>query len=391
MNTICYLDCFSGISGNMLLGALLAAGLPESVLRTELDKLKLKGWRLEMKPTSKTGLQATLVKVHTNRDEVQHPRHLSDIRTMLEQSALNSHVILRSLAVFQRLAEGEAAVHGISIEEVHFHEVGALDALIDIVGVMIGFAYFGIKEVICSPLPMPRGWVRCQHGELPLPVPAVCELLKGIPVYGENLAQELVTPTGAALAVELSDSFGMLPTMRIERTGYGAGSRVRRDRRPNLLRLLLGQRQCVEESQLVEVLETQLDDWNPESWPYVSTKLLAANALDVNLIPIQMKKGRPGFLLRVIAAPAHSMRLKDILVQETSAIGLRFHTVQRMTLARKTVELTTPWGTVRGKQVELPDGRRRIKPEYEDCVRLAKEHNLSLEQVRAAAAECHHG
>lgn len=389
MNTICYLDCFSGISGNMLLGALLAAGLPESVLRAELNKLKLKGWHLGVKPTRKTGLQAIMVRVRT--EELEQPRHLSDIRELLGQSGLNSSIIQRSLAVFQRLAEVEAALHGSSIEEVHFHEVGAIDALIDIVGVMIGFEYFGIIEVICSPLPMPRGWVRCQHGELPLPAPAVCELLKGVPVYGENLAQELVTPTGAALAVELSQSFGPLPPMRIEQTGYGAGTRERRDRRPNLLRILIGQSQAIEEPQLVEVIETQLDDWNPEAWPYVSAKLLAANALDVSLEPIQMKKGRPGFLLRVISAPAHSMRLKDCLLRETSAIGLRFHQVQRLTLARTTVELTTPWGTVRGKQVELPDGSRRIKPEYEDCARLAKEQNLSLEQVRAAARECENG
>ena len=202
MGTICYLDCFSGISGNMLLGALLAAGLPENVLRAELDKLKLSDWRLEVKPTIKTGIQAIMARVRV--EKIQEPRHLSDIQSLLEQSELSELVIQQSLAVFQRLAEVEATIHGSKIEEVHFHEVGALDALIDIVGVISGLAHFGIKKLICSPLPMPRGWVSCQHGELPLPAHAVCELLKSVPVYGENIAQELVTPTGAALAVVLT-------------------------------------------------------------------------------------------------------------------------------------------------------------------------------------------
>jgi hypothetical protein len=233
--------------------------------------------------------------------------------------------------------------------------------------------------------------VRCQHGELPLPAPAVCELLKGVPVYGENIAQELVTPTGAALAVELSRSFGPLPAMRIEQTGYGAGTRERRDRRPNLIRLLIGRRQTVEEAQQVEVIETQLDDWNPEAWPYLAEKLLAAGALDLSLAPIQMKKGRPGFLLQLVADPAHATGLKEIILRETSAIGLRFHQEQRLTLPRSTVELVTPWGAVRGKKVELPDGGSRIKPEYEDCIWLAKEQEIPLDQIYAAAKEDNNG
>jgi hypothetical protein len=382
---LCYLDCFSGISGNMLLGALLAAGLPEAVLRSELDKLHLPGWQLEIKPVVKAGLRAVMVRVRSGK-EPPH-RCLADIQAVLEQSGLDAQIIRRLLAVFQRLAAAEAHVHGVTAEEVHFHEVGALDALIDVVGAIIGLHHLDIAEVICSPLPLPRGWVRCAHGELPLPAPAVCELLKGVPVHGENLAQELVTPTGAVLAVELSRSFGPLPPMRIEQVGYGAGTRERRDRRPNLLRLLIGQRQEVEEVQEVEVIETQLDDWNPEFWPHVSAKLMEAGALDVSLTPLQMKKGRPGFLLRLIADPSHAARLKELLLLETSAIGLRFHAAQRMTLPRTAVELATPWGTVRGKKTELPDGTCRIKPEYEDCARLAKEHDVPLQQVQAAAEQ----
>uniref|UniRef100_UPI0040561C02 nickel pincer cofactor biosynthesis protein LarC n=1 Tax=Candidatus Electronema sp. TaxID=2698783 RepID=UPI0040561C02 len=379
----CYFDCFSGISGNMLLGALLAAGLSEAELRSELAKLRLPDWRLEVKSLIKNGLQAVMVRVRSG--EEARPRHLADIAALLEQSALEEDVVRRALAVFRRLAEAEARVHGQMTDKVHFHEVGAVDALIDIVGAVIGLRSLGIDEAVCSPLPMPRGWVRCQHGELPLPAPAVCELLKDVPVHGENLAQELVTPTGAALAVELAGSFGPLPPMRIERTGYGAGTRERRDRRPNLLRLLIGQRQDAEEAQLVEVIETQLDDWNPEFWPHVSARLLAAGALDIILSPVQMKKGRPGFLLRLIADPAHAARLKDILLTETSAIGLRFHSERRLTLPRTAVELATPWGAVRGKKVELPGGGCRIKPEYEDCARLARKHDVPVQQVHAAA------
>jgi pyridinium-3,5-bisthiocarboxylic acid mononucleotide nickel chelatase len=389
MKNVCYLDCFSGISGNMLLAALLAAGLPEAVLRSELDKLRLPGWRLEIQPVVKNGLRAVMVRVRGK--EAKCPRHLSDIQTLLEQSDLDGSVIRRALAVFQRLAEAEARVHGVITEDVHFHEVGAIDALIDIVGVSLGFAHLNISEILCSPLPLPRGWVRCQHGELPLPAPAVCELLKGVPVYGENIAQELVTPTGAALVMELSHAFGPLPPMRIEQSGYGAGTRERRDRRPNLLRLLIGRRQTVEEAQHVEVIETQLDDWNPEAWPCIAAKLLAAGALDLSLNAVQMKKGRPGFLLRLVADPAHAVELKDMLLRETSATGLRFHLEQRLTLPRTTVELTTPWGMVRGKKVELPGGGSRIKPEYEDCAQLAEKQGVPVQQVRKAVKDDNNG
>ncbi|MCI5168452.1 MAG: nickel pincer cofactor biosynthesis protein LarC, partial [Candidatus Electrothrix sp. GM3_4] len=392
---ICFLDCFSGISGNMFLGALLNAGLSAEALRKTLSCLKLSGWQLNCTPVSISGLQATSVQVQVGTqvqvDETgtgTH-RHLSDIRTILEQSDLEQIVADRSLAVFTRLAEAEAHVHGTIPEKIHFHEVGALDAIIDIVGAVAGLHLLGIEEVICSPLPMPGGgWVRCQHGKIPLPAPAVCELLKGVPVYGDNLQQELVTPTGAALAAELSSSFGTMPSMTLEQTGYGAGTMQRQDGRPNLLRLLIGQSHTVSdvtEAQQVEVIETHLDDWNPELWPHVAAKLMKQGALDISLVPIQMKKGRPGFLLRLLADPAHATRLKNSILNETPAIGLRFHTVQRMTLPRTGIELTTPWGTVRAKKVTTSEGVR-ITPEYEDCAKLAEEQNIPLQKIYAAVA-----
>lgn len=382
---ICFLDCFSGISGNMFLGALLNAGLSQEALLETLGLLKLPGWELKCAPVAQSGLQAGLV--HIQAEETGMHRHLSDIQTILEQSDLEPLIAERSLAVFTRLAEAEAHIHGTIPAKVHFHEVGALDAIIDIVGTVAGLHLLGIDEVICSPLPFPgAAWVHCRHGDIPLPAPAVCELLKGVPVYGENLQQELVTPTGAALVAELSSSFGPLPPMTLESTGYGAGTLHRQDGRPNLLRVMIGRKQTVEEARQVEVIETHLDDWNPELWPYVAEKLMRKGALDVSLVPIQMKKGRPGFLLRLLAAPARAMHLKDTILNETSAIGLRFYRVQRMTLPRAYIELKTPWGAVRAKKVTSSEGIR-ITPEYEDCVRLAEEQDIPLQNIYAVLAE----
>ena len=382
INKIAYLDCFSGISGNMLLGALLNGGLPEEVLRQSLGTLQIPDWQLEIGHNTISGLQACCVRV---QQQTAKHRHLHQIQAILEQSALPKAVITRSVAVFTRLAKAEAHVHGTTVEKIHFHEVGAVDAIVDIVGAVSGFHYLGIEQVTCSPLPMPRGWVSCAHGSLPLPAPAVCELLKKIPVYGDSLAQELVTPTGAALAAELCSAFGPMPPMTLEQTGYGAGTMLRKDGRPNILRLMIGRCPAAEEVQQVEIIETHLDDWNPELWPHVSEKLMEAGALDVSLVPIQMKKGRPGFLLRLIGDPAHGTRLKEIILNETSSIGLRFHTMQRMTLPREIMEVDTPWGPVQAKKVETSAGSR-VTPEFEDCRRLAEEQDIPLQKIYAAVA-----
>jgi len=379
-----YLDCFSGVSGNMLLGALLHTGLPAEVLRTSLAGLQLPDWQLDIQHNTVSGLQACLVRVRSQEPPTH--RHLHHIRDLLEQSTLPQAVSSRAVAVFTRLAEAEARVHGTTVDKIHFHEVGAVDAIVDIVGVVAGFHYLGIEHITCSPLPMPSGWVSCAHGSLPLPAPAVCELLKNIPVYGDSLAQELVTPTGAALVAELADGFGRMPPMTLEQTGYGAGTMQRKDGRPNILRLMIGRSTITAEVQQVEVIETNLDDWNPELWPYVSKKLMQAGGLDVSLVPIQMKKGRPGFLLRVISDPAHADRLKELILNETSSIGLRFHNMGRLTLPREIIEVATPWGPVQAKKVETAAGTR-ISPEYEDCRRLAEEQEIPLQKIYAAIAK----
>ena len=380
---IAYLDCFSGVSGNMLLGALLDAGLPEKSLRSSLNHLHLSGWELEIRQSRFTGLSACLVRVQCSEPTAH--RHLREIRQILEQSSLPGAVQEKSLRVFTRLAEAEALVHGTDVEEVHFHEVGAVDALIDIVGVVSGLFTLDMQQIICSPLPMPSGWVACAHGSMPLPAPAVCQLLQKIPVYGTSLSQELVTPTGAALVAELADSFGPMPSMTLESTGYGAGSMQRKDGRPNLLRLITGQSTESVEAQQVEIIETNLDDWNPELWPHVSQQLMNAGALDLSLTPMLMKKGRAGYLLRIITAPEKASMLKKLVLTETSSIGLRFHSMSRMTLPREIISLQTPWGEVQAKKIIAPDGQR-VTPEYEECRKLAQKHNISLQRVYAEVA-----
>jgi len=384
-----YLDCFSGVSGDMLLGALLDSGVPESYLRDVLAGLPLHDeFELTVDRTVVQGFAATRATVvcghpHHHDAHLHQHRHLADIAALLAAAAIPPTVRDTALAVFTRLAEAEAAVHGTTVETIHFHEVGAVDAIVDIVGAVAGFAFLGIDRLVCSPLPLARGWVACAHGEIPLPGPAVCHLLAGVPVCGEHLDQELVTPTGAALVRELARDFGPMPPMRLARTGYGAGSLARRDGRPNLLRLMLGQAAEAAEAQMVEVIETHLDDWNPEFWPHVSERLLAAGALDVCLVPIQMKKGRPGFLLRVIGEPATRLAVTEVLFSETSTIGLRLRREERMTLPRTTVAVTTPWGELAAKQITTPAGVI-VAPEYEVCRKVAEQHKVPLQAVYAA-------
>jgi uncharacterized protein (TIGR00299 family) protein len=382
---IAYLDCFSGVSGNMLLGALLHAGLEEDILRGVLALLPISGYHLVANQTAQNGFSACHVQVEVEHD--QPHRHLQDISDILTTSTLPDSIKNKALAVFTRLADAEAAVHGVTPEQVHFHEVGAVDALVDVVGTVAGFHHLQIEKVVCSPLPMPRGFTHCAHGTIPLPAPAVCSLLKGVPVYGVDLDQELVTPTGAALVSALADDFGPMPAMTLQATGYGAGSDRRRDGCPNILRLCLGQDRQVTEAREVEILETHLDDWNPETWPHVSKRLMTAGALDVSLTPIQMKKGRPGFELKVICESARALALKQIILTETSAIGLRFHRQQRMTLPRKKVEIKTPWGMVEGKEIKTPGGTV-VTPEYESCRALAIQKKIPLQRIYTEFYRC---
>ncbi len=385
LDSIVYADCFSGASGDMFLGALLDVGLPEEKLRSQLDLLGLSLPEITITKVKEGCLAATKVVVEPEKD--QPHRDWQEIKKIITRSDLRDHVKSLACNIFQELARAEARVHGKKEEEIHFHEVGGLDAIIDIVGTAVGLDHFGVDNLHCSPLPMPHGFVKCAHGSLPLPAPAVCEILNGVPVYGVDINQELVTPTGAAILKATCKEFGPLPHMILKQTGYGAGSMTRPDGKPNLLRLLLGKANSSEETQTVQVIETNLDDWSPEGFPYVSERLFSLGALDVILIPIQMKKGRPGFLLQVLANEANAWEIKRCLLSETSAIGLRFRTEERLTLTREIIKVNTQWGPVGAKRIETPTGII-ITPEYEDCRRVAKKKGIPLRQVYAEVVCC---
>lgn len=376
---LAYADCFSGVSGDMFLGALLHCGLPEEVLRQELAKIDIGDYSLTISHQSVCGIGSCKVDIKPGNSQ-QDFRYLESITSILHESTLDAAIIDRSLAVFTELARAEAKVHDTEPEKIHFHEVGAVDTIIDIVGTVAGLAFFGIDKLIGAPVPQPRGFVKCAHGTLPLPAPAVCEILRDVPCYGVELEQEMVTPTGAALLKVLSDDFGKMPAMITDSIGYGAGSHILADQRPNLLRLIIGTPISVSEHQEVEVIETNIDDWNTEGFPYLLEKLFAGGALDVSLTPLQMKKNRPGFGLQVIAPPHLSLTLRQIIFSETSAIGLRYRREQRQTLPRRIVTVETPWGKIAAKEIHRPGGVY-ISPEYEECRKVAMANEISLQEV----------
>jgi hypothetical protein len=380
-----YLDCFAGISGDMTVAALLDCGVPTEVLQAELAKLDLGGYKIQVRRTTGAVIAAKTFRVEVAADPP--PRHWAEIQELLRASRLPPPVREMALAIFTTLATAEARVHGQTVAEVHFHEVGAIDSIIDIVGVAICLHHLDVQRVICSPLPLGSGLVSCAHGLLPLPAPAVCEILAGVPVYGVELHQELVTPTGAAIVKTVAAAFGPCPSMTIARVGYGQGSHLLSDQRPNLLRAILGTTVAVNESQTVEVIACNLDDWSPEGFPLLAEKLLAMGVLDVALLPVHMKKGRPGFQIQVICRAGLGWEARRCILSETTAIGLRYHTEQRWTLPRRTGTVMTDLGQVAVKQVETPAGLV-LYPEYEDCRRLAIEKNLPLKEIYAAVNRC---
>lgn len=362
----------------MLLGALLHAGLDRQLLAEELAKLNLDG--LECLIEEKTDNAISGIKVTISSERRQELRTLPAILQIIEKSGLDRTIIDRASDVFRALAQAEAKVHAIPVDRVHFHEVGALDTIVDTVGTIIGLHHLGISRLHCSFLPVSHGFVKCAHGLLPLPAPAVCELLTGIPTYGVDLRQELITPTGAALIATLVDDFGPLPPMTITATGYGAGSHTLTNGQPNLLRVIIGRDISLAEEQNVEVIETNLDDWSPEGFPYLCELLFDKGALDVSLCPIHMKKGRPGFSLQIISPPAAAHLLKDIILSETTAIGLRFRNESRRTLQREKIAVMTQWGNIAAKKVQTPSATV-IYPEYEACRKIALEFKVPLQEV----------
>jgi uncharacterized protein (TIGR00299 family) protein len=380
---IAYFDCIAGASGDMILGALVDAGLAEATLRERLAALRLDDFDLQFRPVVKNGFSATKVDVLV-ADDVP-ARRLPDIETIIAASDLPPVIKERALSIFRRLGEVEASIHGTRLDQVHLHELGGVDTIVDVVGALVGLDALGVEQVYASPLPMGRGFVKGAHGPIPLPAPATLALLKGLPLVGSELEVELVTPTGAALLASLSAGFGAIPAMRLDAIGYGAGGRDLPI--PNVLRLLLGQVPPSDhtDTQTLAVLETNIDDLNPEIYDYVMARLFEAGALDVFLSPIQMKKNRPATLLRLLCRPEDVDELMSILFAETSTLGVRQHMVTRHCLARSSHTVKTAYGSVRVKLAHWGEGQLKAAPEYEDCRRLAEAHGVPLREVYRAA------
>jgi len=384
-----YLDCFSGVSGDMMLGALVDLGVSLGHLRDRLRSLPVRGYTLASRRATFAGLAGTKVDV-TLSDTRQPERRLAEIRALIMKSRLSPAVQDKALQAFGRLVRAEARVHRVTAEKVHLHEVGAVDAIVDIVGTMIGMEALGWPRVVCSPLHVGRGLVSMAHGTFPVPPPAVTELLRGRPVYATHVEGELVTPTGAALVTTLASDFGVLPPMRIRKIGYGAGSR-RYEHHPNLLRALYGD--LINEGavrETVVVMETTIDDMNPQLYGHLMERLFAVGALEVFFTPIQMKKNRPGTMATVIVPERVLDIAAEVIFRETTTIGFRYLPMGRYEMARRFDTVSTPYGPVRMK-VSVHNGVvMQATPEYEDCRALALRHDVPLKEVQRAAVAAHH-
>jgi uncharacterized protein (TIGR00299 family) protein len=447
---IAYLDCFSGISGDMFLGALLDAGVPAKLLEETVTALNI-GARLELSRVNRSGISATKLDVYVHGEkelprevfwtqhshsgehdhdrrhkqehghdnthdhggpvelrehnyaqtrseaaraqEPQHHEHgrgLKEIREVIRKAAISEGAKNTAVTIFEALGAAEAKIHNSDIESVHFHEVGAADAMVDITCAAVGIEALGVDEIVCSPLNVGGGTVKCAHGTFPVPVPATVELLKGAPVYSSGIQVELVTPTGAAIVKTIAKRFASFPAMTIEKSGYGAGSRDFPGH-PNVLRLTIGESQdgvaANVSQEVISVLEANLDDLNPQVFGYVVDRLLEEGALDVFAMPVQMKKNRPGMLLTVLAKPGDASRLTQIIFTETSTLGVRRREEQRQALARKWITVGTRWGDVRLKIASMNGTVTNYAPEYEDCRKLAAEHHVPLKSVMQEALQ----
>lgn len=379
MDKAIYLECFAGISGNMLLGAFLSAGLPETVLREELQKLPLHGYQLLIDKVEKLGISAVYVDVKTEGHH-HHHRHLPDILAIIDQSSLELAVKEDAKKIFTVLAKAEAKVHGTTVDLIHFHEVGAVDSIVDIVGTAIALNYFNIKKIYASRLTVGSGFVKCSHGLMPVPAPATAELLQQIPYIAGDIQKELVTPTGAAVLAALGTGYGNKPEAFFgESIGYGAGTWNLEI--PNVLRLHLGSIDNTSEDK-VFVIEANIDDMNPQNYHYVMDKLFAAGALDVWLTPIMMKKERPANKLSVLLQREIRFQVEKIIFAETTTIGVRYYPVERTVAERQIVQIATKWGTVRVKESFFRGTLCNMAPEFDDCKKIAAEQNVSLKTVQ---------
>ncbi|MFZ1060835.1 MAG: nickel pincer cofactor biosynthesis protein LarC [Candidatus Rokuibacteriota bacterium] len=379
MMKVVYFDCPSGASGDMILGALVDAGVSLDALRTELAKLPLGGYRLTAREVRKGAFRATKVDVEVDAT-AHHQRNLAEILRLLEQSRLPGRVKADATRIFTRLAEAEARVHGTTVEAVHFHDVGAVDALVDVSGAVAGLHLLGVEAVHVSALPLGGGMVDGPHGKIPIPGPGTAELLKGFPVYDNGVRAELVTPTGAAILTTLAASSGSMPSMTVERVGYGAGSMDLTI--PNLLRCFVGTAATEAPGrETVVQLETTIDDMSPQLYEPLIERLLEAGALDVFLTPVIMKRSRPGIVLTALAEPSRVGELSTILFEESTTIGVRWAEYQRSRLERELVTLPTAYGPVQFKLSRLGGKLVTVTPEFSEVTRIAREKGLPVREV----------
>jgi pyridinium-3,5-bisthiocarboxylic acid mononucleotide nickel chelatase len=380
---IAYFDCFSGVSGDMILGALIDAGADLHKLESELGKLKISGFTLKAEKTTRRGISGT--RFFVDQDHSHAERHLTDIERIVDNSGLADDIKTMAKTIFRDLAHVEAKIHNTDPGDVHFHEIGGLDSIVDVVGSLIVMKMLGIEAMYASRIPVGTGFVECDHGLLPLPAPATLELLKGIPVHASSIEKELVTPTGIAILKHVVQSFGTIPEMKIERIGYGAGTRDLKI--PNLLRVWIGETEVKEEYEEDEVIliETNIDNMNPEILGYALERLLERGALDAFMTPIFMKKNRPGTLLSVLITPDRLDETISTIFAETASLGVRFRRLERRKLPREQITVETSFGPVRVKVSQVDTGKRIISPEYEDCREIAARMGIPLRKVYGEA------
>lgn len=376
---VAYIDCFSGISGDMFLGALLDAGLPIEELKQRLQTLPLDGYHLNIKREQRNRISGTRFCVRLEPD-IQPPRNLESIRRIIREGGLSHTVRDKSIEIFERIAEIEGKIHDLPPEDVHFHELGAADSIIDIVGVLIGIECLKIGPIYASRIPLGSGFAKTSHGMIPIPAPATIELLKGVPVYDSGIPHEMVTPTGAALIKCLARSFGPMPPMIIQDVGYGVGKRDFPEQ-PNLLRVLIGEDRPHQEVEAIVSLETNIDNTSPEWMGYLMERLFDTGALDVVFFPIQMKKNRPGVQIQVMGRADQRDALMEILFRESATLGVRFQYEQRQVLQRSESEVESPWGKIKVKKIMNRDGSSFFQPEYDVCREIALRHHLPLRKI----------
>ena len=376
---IAYFDCFSGISGDMILGALLDAGLDFELFQSELTKLNLPNYKLKQQRVSKQNLSAT--KFDVIDLEKKNYRHLKDLNRIVEKSGFDEKLKMRAKEIFLKIAKAEAKIHNQSIEQVHFHEISAVDTIIDVVGALVGLKLLNIEKIQSSKLNIGSGFVEFSHGKWPVPAPATAEILKGVPVYATDCKAELVTPTGAAIICTIADAFGDLPEMTTESIGYGAGSQDLEH--PNVLRVFIGERitQAAFEQDTVSILETNIDDMNPQFYDNILEELLQNGALDVYLTNVSMKKNRPGIQLTVLTRPEDADKFAQFIFRSTTSIGVRIRQEKRKKLKRTIQEVDTKFGKVKFKISSLNGEVLNRTPEYEDCKRISKEQNIPLKVI----------